>query len=148
MGATKGGSKLWSNIRIGLQGSRVNPIRSSLLSMNPYLCKRKAFPSHKQHPLPSFDPLHGQKMFWLQTRADETHRNPCGFLRVPAVSVDQSTCNPKSEMTSRSLNSYVSNIIALPTASKGGGSDWTRKREPRMSRSSANLLALQRQRRK
>ena len=34
--------------------------------------------------------------------------------RVPSVSVDQSTCNPKSEMTSWSLTSYVSNIIALP----------------------------------
>ena len=31
--------------------------------------------------------------------------------------------------------------------SKGGGSDWIRNREPRMSRSSANLLALQWQRR-
>ena len=67
--------------------------------------------------------------------------------RTPTWSVEQSTCHPKSEMTSRSLNSYVSNIIALPTANKGGGSDWTRKREPRMSRSSANLLALQWQRR-
>ena len=28
--------------------------------MNPYLCKRKAFPSHKQHPLPSFDPRDAQ----------------------------------------------------------------------------------------
>ena len=48
------------------------------------------------------------------TRADETHRNPCGFLRVPAVSVDQSTCYPKSAMPSWSLTSYVSNIIVLP----------------------------------
>ena len=38
----------------------MNPIRSSLLFMNPYLCKRKAFPSHKQHPLPSFDPRDAQ----------------------------------------------------------------------------------------
>ena len=56
----------------------------------------------------------GTSIVCWSTRADETHRNPCGFLPVPAVSVDQSTCYPKSAMPSWSLTSYVSNIIALP----------------------------------